>query len=288
MTTPRQVGPILKAATDYLDAKGIESPRVAAEMLMGRLVRCRPMELPLRFNDTLSEKHIAAMRRGIKRVAGGEPVQHIIGETGFYGHTFKTDKRALIPRPETEVLVEAMLAHEHLWTRSQPVIVDVGTGSGCIAVSLAKARPEALYLAFDISDEALSLARENAKALGVDGQITFSSQDLADALEPELIDGIAANLPYIASDAVAALPIEVRDHEPSAALDGGPDGLQVIETLIEDAGILLKPGGVLFLEIGADQAARVRSLLEAAGFDRINVQQDLAGRDRVVSAQREP
>lgn len=284
MPSPNDVASVLKAAADYLAGKGIESPRVAAEHLMAKLLGCRPIELALRPKEPLSEKRLEAMRRGVRRVAAGEPVQYVIGETDFHGHTLKTDSRALIPRPETEVLVEAVLADTSLWANPRPAIVDVGTGSGCIAVALAKARPKALYLAFDVSESALSLARENAATLGLTEQITFCAGDLADALEPETLDAIIANLPYIASDTIPTLPREVRDHEPHMALDGGPSGLAIIETLIEDATILLKPGGTIALEIGSDQGSAVKRLLLKAGFRDARILPDLTGRDRIALA----
>lgn len=280
---PRKVVDILTSASEYLAANGVESAGLAAKLLLSRLLNCKPLELAFKFNDVLSERQLAAMRRGIKRVAAGEPVQYVIGETGFMGHTLKVDKRALIPRPETEILVETVLACAPLWQRDTPAIVDVGTGSGCIVLSLVKAKPEARYLAFDVSDDALALARENAGALDVADRVAFTKADIADALEPETCDALIANLPYIPAADVVALPREVRDHEPRTALDGGPTGLALIARAVDDATVVLKAGGYLFLEIGADQGAAVTALLREAGFRDITVKQDLNRRDRVVT-----
>ncbi|MCE9616580.1 MAG: peptide chain release factor N(5)-glutamine methyltransferase [Lentisphaerae bacterium] len=283
-TAPKKVVDVLMAATQYLAGKGVEGPGLAAKLLLSRLLNCKHLEIPFKFDVVLTEKQLEAMRRGVKRVAAGEPVQYVIGETGFMGHNIKTDKRALIPRPETELLVEAVLACVPLWQRGKPVIVDVGTGSGCIIVSLAKARPDAHYLAFDISPEALALARENAAELGVADQVTFAHAELGDAMEPETADAIISNLPYIPTAVIETLQTQVRDHEPRVALDGGERGVDVIEGVVYDATIVLKPGGLIFLEIGADQGEAVRDIVRDAGFDQIAVRQDLAGLDRIVTA----
>jgi release factor glutamine methyltransferase len=281
---PKKVVEVLTAASEYLADKGVDNPGMASKLLLSRLLKCKHLELSFKFNDDLSEKQLAAMRRGIKRVGSGEPVQYVVGETGFMGHNVKVDERALIPRPETEVLVETVLACDALWNRKMPVIVDVGTGSGCIVISLAKAKPDARFLAFDTSADALSLARENAEALGVADRIGMAQEDLADALEPQMVNAVICNLPYIPTDEYEKLPVHIKDHEPREALDGGPSGLRVIESVIFDAAIVLKPDGFIFLEIAPDQAGRVSSLLAEAGFDEIRVKQDLAKRDRIVWA----
>ncbi len=283
-TGPKKVVDVLTAASGYLAGKGIESPGLAAKMLLGRLLNCKPLELAFRYDVVLSDRHLEAMRRGVKRVAAGEPVQYVIGETGFMGQTVKVDARALIPRPETEGLVEIVLQCEALWRRPAPVIVDVGTGSGCIVVSLARERAQARYVACDISAEALTLARENAAAQGLAERISFAQSTLGEALPPESADAVISNLPYIPSATIDTLAPQVRDHEPRVALDGGPDGLRIIEDVIGEAAIALKPGGWLFLEIGAEQGDAVRELLGDAGFDAITVHRDLAGHDRVVAA----
>ncbi|MDA0576469.1 MAG: peptide chain release factor N(5)-glutamine methyltransferase [Verrucomicrobia bacterium] len=282
-TPPKKVVDVLTAATQYLHGKGIESPGLAAKLLLSRLLNCKHLDLIVRYDVALSDKQLEAMRRGIKRVGAGEPVQYVIGETGFMGHAIKTDKRALIPRPETELLVETVLDCAALWQRPRPVVLDVGTGSGCIIASLAKARPDAQYLAFDVSEEALSLARENAAVLGVADRVTFTRAELGDAMEPETAHSLVSNLPYIPSAAIAGLQTQVRDHEPLVALDGGVSGVEVIEGVVCDAAIVLKPGGMLFLEIGADQGQSVSTILRDAGFDAVTVKKDLAGLDRIVT-----
>jgi release factor glutamine methyltransferase len=280
--TPKTVAGILDATANYLSGKGVDESRLAAEHLLGRLLNCKRLEIHSRSNEVLTDKQLEAMRRGMKRLAAGEPVQYVLGQWDFMGHTFKVDRRALIPRPETEVLVETVLKCGSLWSRQKPVIVDVGTGSGCIAISLALAKPDALYLALDTSNEALELARENAVALGLAEKVAFTNGEMCDLVEPTSLDAIVANLPYIPTAEYERLPVHIRNHEPRVALDGGPNGRAVIELVVQDAAMALKPGGFLFLEIGEDQAAAVSALLESTGFDAIETLKDLAGRDRVV------
>jgi release factor glutamine methyltransferase len=279
---PKTVLNVLQGGADFLQKKGIEDPRLVCEMLLARLLSCKRLELYLKYDEVLSEKKLEAMRRGIKRAAAGEPVQYILGETGFRNAVFKVDRRALIPRPETELLVEHVLACEALWQGAAPAIVDVGTGSGCIILSLAAERPHGRYLALDASEEALSLARENAATLDLTDTVHFAHADLSDVVDPESVDAVVANLPYIPSADCEHLDAEIRDHEPRMALDGGPNGLNIIETVVQDAAIVLKNGGMLFLEIGDDQGAEVVSLLKQSGFSETAVKQDLNGRDRVV------
>ena len=278
------VGSILKASTEFLAARDVFEPRKACELLMSRLFNCRPLELYVRFESALTENQVAAMRRGVKRLAAGEPAQYIVGQVSFMQRPFRVDKRALIPRPETEELVDAVLGNEAVWRGERPAVCEVGTGSGCIVVSLALAKPQAEYVATDISAQALELAGVNAAALGAEKLVRFCQCDLADAVEPDSLDAVVANLPYISTGDWEKLPRHIRDYEPRTALDGGPDGLGIIREIVPDAWFALKPGGMVFLEIGADQAARVSQILSDAEFLDVKVAKDLAGHDRVVSA----
>jgi release factor glutamine methyltransferase len=250
---------------------------------MAHLLKCKVLELYFRLDDELGEKHVAAMRRGVKRLAAGEPVQYILGQWPFMAHTFKVDARALIPRPETEVLVQRVLDYEPLWAREHPVVVDMGTGSGCIAICLALAKPGGRYLALDTSREALALASENAAGHNVADRIAFTDQDLSDLIEPGTVHAMVGNLPYVPTSEYEQLPRHIKDYEPRAALDGGPEGLSVIARVIEDGAVVLAEGGVLFLEIDARQGEAVARMLGEAGFDEVSVGRDLAGRDRIVS-----
>lgn len=279
----KSVGDVLLLATSYLGARGVEEARLKSEMLMARLLRVPRLELSLHVRRALREEQVAAMRRGVKRLGEGEPVQYVTGEAGFLAHVFKCDRRALIPRPETEILVQCVLADETLWSLERPSIVDVGTGSGCIVLSLAAARPQGRYLAVDVSPDALGLARENASLFGLGDGVIFYEGRLGDIAEPEMLDAIVANLPYIPERTIETLSPSVRDYEPRLALDGGVSGLDAIEDLVADAAIVLKNGGRIFLEIGAEQGAAVVRLLTGSGFSEVKVLPDLNGRDRVVS-----
>lgn len=273
---------VLNSGAGFLEARQVEDARIAVELLLARLLKCKRLEVPLRHRDVLAEPQLEAMRRGVKRLAGGEPVQYVLGQTDFMGHLFKTDRRALIPRPETELLVEAVLDCEPLWQTPKPVITDVGTGSGCIAISLALARPQGLYAALDISEDALALARENAAALGVASRVGFVASELPDFAEPQSVHAVVSNPPYITTSDWEKLPVHIRDHEPRQALDGGPDGMTVIEAVVQDATIVLKTGGLLFMEIGYNQGSAVRRLLEGFDFSDVEVRKDTAGLDRIA------
>ncbi len=281
-TIPNSVLDILRKGQAFLEGKAVQEPRQICELLLSRLFNCKRLELYVRYETVLSEKKLDAMRRGIKRAAAGEPVQYILGQVDFMGRTLKVDRRALIPRPETEELVEFILGHDALWQAEHPAVVDIGTGSGCIVLSLATARPEARYLGVDVSAEAIELAQENAASLGLDAKVLFAAAELPDVVEPESFDAVVANLPYVPTAEYEQLPVHIREHEPRSALDGGPDGLAVIMEVVQDAAMVLKPKGAIFLEIAEDQGDRVKSLLEEAGFTDVLVKRDLAGHDRIV------
>lgn len=289
MTVSEQntVGGVLNAATTYLAGKGVAEPELVCSHLLSCLLNCKHLELHLHSEKTLGDKRLAAMRRGVTRAANGEPVQYIVGHWDLMGNRLKVDRRALIPRPETEILVQRVLDCEAIWNEEAPVIADVGTGSGCIVISLALTRPNAVYVALDPSSEALELAKENAEALGVGDRISFAPAELPDAVEPESLTAIVANLPYIPTSDYEQLAPVVRDFEPRSALDGGEDGLDVIRSVVQDATMALKSGGRVFLEIGASQGDAVKALLEAEGFSDITVLADLASRDRVVEGRYE-
>jgi release factor glutamine methyltransferase len=271
---------VLQAAAAYLERHGVEQPRLTAELLGSHVLGCKRLELYLRFDARLSDPQLQALRVGVRRLAAGEPLQYVTGATDFMGHLLRLNPAVLIPRPETERLVELVLAHAPLWSREKPRIVDVGTGSGCIAIALALARPQAEYWALDISYEAVATAQANAATLGAGGLIRLAVSDLLAALPSGALDAVAANLPYIAGDDYARLPRHIREREPRLALDGGHDGLECIRRLIPQARIALRPGGALFLEIGYNQGPAVRELL--AGFDGVRIETDIAGHDRVA------
>ena len=282
----KTLGEILKLSAAFLEGKGVTEARLSAEWLAARLLKCKRLELPLRYSEVLAEPLVEAMRRGVKRVAAGEPVQYVIGCWEFRGLSFLTDKRALIPRPETEQLVELVLRSPVMRESEHPRIVDVGTGSGCIALSIAHECPNAKVLATDISEDALALARDNAARLGLTHRVTFVSANLDDILESATVDILVSNPPYIPSKAVDALAPSVRDFEPRLALDGGEDGLDVLRSIAEEATFALRSGGGLFFELSAEhrQAAAMTRTLTELGFDNITAHRDFASSERFISA----
>ncbi|MBN2300928.1 MAG: peptide chain release factor N(5)-glutamine methyltransferase [Lentisphaerae bacterium] len=282
----KKLADVLKAGTEYLAERNIEHPRLICELLAARLLNCKRLDLYLQFEAVISAKQLDAMRRGVVRAGKGEPIQYILKQTEFYGRSFKTDSRALIPRPETETLVEKVLAEKKIWSieTGRPLVVDVGTGTGCIVLTLASECPNADYVAIDTSADAIELARENAVALGLQDSVTLRHGELPEYVEAESARAIVANLPYIPTDICEQLPMNVRNYEPRQALDGGPDGLSVINVIAQDAACALQSGGMLFLEIGEDQGAAVTEILAANGFSDVTVEQDLNKRDRIAKA----
>lgn len=278
----RRLLDVLQAASDYLAGKGVENFRLVTEQLMGHVLKCPRLQLYLRFDANLDDVQLDALRAGVRRLAAHEPLQYVVGETDFMGHRFKVDRRALIPRPETEILVETILKDEPLRAVSSPAVADVGAGSGCVAISLALGRLDARVTGFDASNEALALARENAALNGVAGRVEFRLSDLLAGVAPASFDAIAANLPYIPSAECDRLPRNIRDYEPRQALDGGEDGMSLVRRVIEAAPPALKAGGALFLETGCDQVRLAVGQMNEHGYTGVDVRQDLAGRERIV------
>ena len=261
---------VLRGAESYLAERGVENPRLNAEHLLAHALGLKRMELYLQFDRQLTEAERAPLRDTVKRRGAREPLQHILGTAEFHGRTFTCDKRALIPRPETEQLVE--IALEMVKGKTSPKLLDVGTGSCVIAITLALEIPEAEVHAIDLSTDALVLAAENAARHGLADRVRFHQADLFPSGDTKF-DLIVANLPYIPAAEIAALSPEVR-HDPLAALDGGPDGLDLVRRLIDTAPERLTPGGALLLEIGAGQADAVNTLLANRKFRDISVRSD--------------
>jgi release factor glutamine methyltransferase len=275
---------IIKRTTDFLETKGVESPRLNAELLIGHVLGLGRMQLYLQFERLLKETELEKIRPLVKRRSQREPLQYVLGETEFFHLKFKTDRRALIPRPETEQLCE-------LVTQRLPAppaaILDLGTGGGAIALALAAHYREATVTAVDLSQEALSLADENAAALDLSGRIRWLQSDWFAGLAPEArFDLIIANPPYLTeAEAAAAMP-EVRDHEPWRALAAGPAGTEALAHIIANASPFLAEGAMLALETGIDQHTSLRELAAAAGFTRVESVRDLNDRDRFLLAWR--
>jgi release factor glutamine methyltransferase len=261
---------VLRGTERYLADRGVEHPRLNAEHLLAHALRLKRMELYLQFDRALTETERAPLRDMVKRRGAREPLQHVLGTAEFHGRTFTCDKRGLVPRPETEQLVE--LALETTKDKPTAAILDIGTGSGVIALTVALELPTAAVHATDLSPDALALAAENAARHQLTERITFHQADLLPPGDTRF-DLIIANLPYIPADEIASLSPEVR-HDPASALDGGADGLDLIRRLIDTAHPRLTPGGALLLEIGAGQADAVNGLLTDRKFRDISLRPD--------------
>lgn len=271
---------VLNAATGYLEKNGVPSARLNAEHLVAHVLKKKRLQIYLEFDRPMSEAERAPLRELIRDRAARKPLQHLLGNWDFFGRTFTTDARALIPRPETEQLIEIAL---ELLPEGESLVADVGTGSGIIAITLAAERPGLRVIATDQSAAALELAEVNAARNEITDRIRFTQCDLLPD-EPSGYQLIAANLPYIPTAEMAGLQPEVK-FDPVSALDGGPEGLDLIIRLLPLARAKLKSGGHLLLEIGHDQGAKVRGLLEESGFSGVEVVKDYEGRDRIVKAQ---
>ena len=302
---------VINKTTPYFEKQGIDSPRLTIELLLAHLLKKKRMQLYMEFERDLDEPTLETLRGMVKRRVAGEPLQYITGEVEFCGLKLMVDKRVLIPRPETELLVEAVVQRVgKVASSQQPVaegekktenggerargrreetrvrIVDVGTGSGAIAIALAKKFTEAEIIALDASRDALDVARGNATLHQVEKNIRFLESDLLQNLDDSLrADVIVSNPPYIADGEMAKLPREVRDFEPVRALAAGEDGLKVIRRLVMDARRILSPSGFVALELGAGQRAAVEEFFGQQDYNVVEVVKDLQAHERVIVAQ---
>jgi len=274
---------VLRWAAEDFARRGNPSARLDAELLLCEVLGTDRVRLILEATRPLSATELEAFRELIKRRRRGEPIAYIRGEREFYGHRFRVDARVLVPRPDTEALVEVALER----TRARSLYgraLDLCTGSGCVAIAFAKARPTWRTTGVDVSATATLLARENAERLGVAFCTRWLTGDLFEALRsPERFELVTANPPYIPHGDIAGLDRDVRDFEPHLALDGGEDGLSIARNIVERAPQWLVPGGVLALEVGHDQAERAEALLVASGFVEVGRRRDYGGIDRIVS-----
>ena len=277
---------IIAWTTDHLARRGSDTPRLDAEVLLAHSRRCQRIDLYTRFDDVLTDEERARMRDLVRRRAQSEPVAYLVGHREFFSLDFEVTPAVLIPRPDTETVVVELL--EALRDVSAPRVLDLGTGSGCIAVAVAAGHPRAQITATDISAAALEVAGRNARQHDVADRIRFLCGNLFKPLPPdERFEAVVSNPPYIRAEEFQTLQSDVRLHEPVSALIGGRDGLDVIRPLIDRAADYLTPGGTLMLEISPEQATTVTELLTAAGvLSDIAVVKDLAGKERVVRARR--
>lgn len=282
------VGRLLSWTAGWLAERGSESPRLDAEVLLARVRDCQRILLYTAYQEVVPDEQRSRFRELVRRRGQGEPVAYLVGSREFFSLPFTVSPAVLVPRPETEGLVVRVL--DLCREAAAPRIVDVGTGSGAVAVTLAKHLPRAEVAATDISGEALAVARENAARHGVAERVAFHEADLLS--DPALRgpwDVIVANLPYVREDEFARLPRDVREHEPRSALVGGPRGIEPLERLAAAATEALAPGGWLILEAGPTVAAAVEAMLAAfPALEPRPTLNDLAGRPRIFQAQGRP
>ena len=273
---------IIKRTSEFFEKRGVESARLNAELLIGHALGLKRMQLYLQFERPLTETELELIRPLVKRRSLREPLQYVIGSTEFCGLRLQVDRRALIPRPETELLIELVKQHA---VPAPARILDLGTGSGAIALALATAFPAALVTATEKSADALKLAGENASALGLADRVQLVESDWYVALSStETFDLIVSNPPYLSDVETDATNPEVKDHEPRGALSAGTDGASALSTLIRESLVRLRPGGLLALETGIAQHSQLLALAKEAGFSRSESHRDLTGRDRFVLA----
>jgi release factor glutamine methyltransferase len=279
------IAEVLKDASRMLEAAGVPEARRDAGSLLSFVLGKDRTFLIGHAEDPVDDDSLNQLREFVERRAGGEPLQYITGVQDFYGREFRVTPDVLIPRPETELLVEAAL---EVTKSAEAFICDIGTGSGCITVSLLCEIPGARAVALDKSPAALEIAKLNAARHSVSDRAMFTVSDCFDALAPRKyqFDLIVSNPPYVSEAALAGLQREVRDHEPVVALSPGPDGLSVIRRLLRDAPAYLKPNGHMVMEIGFDQGEAVRDLVDESVWSLLGIRPDLQSIPRIVVLRR--
>ncbi|MCB2188486.1 MAG: peptide chain release factor N(5)-glutamine methyltransferase [Deltaproteobacteria bacterium] len=278
---------LIRWSGQYLAGHQVEAPRLSAELMLAQVLSCSRMDLYLRFDQPLSPAELAAYKELLLRRRQHEPVAYLLGRQGFHSLELRVGPGVLIPRPETELLVEEALAH--LADQDYPRLLDLCTGSGAVALAVATHHPGVAVVGVDLSARALAYARANAAALGLAERVSWLQGDLWEPLAAGggFFEVITANPPYVAREDWDSLPAQVRDYEPREALDGGPGGLDLIRVILEGAGSYLRPGGWLLIEMGQGQAAGARRIAAATGvYVEIDTKLDLAGIERVLVCQR--
>jgi len=272
---------LLQNAARRLAEAGVETPLLDAQLLLAHVLHCSRLDLIAHPERSLTEAELREFNVVLGRRSAREPLAYILGHKEFYGLEIDVAPGVLIPRPETELLVEECTRR---LTRSSPVIADIGTGSGAVAVALAASIPSAAVYATELSPAALEVARRNVEKHDLSGRVTLVRGDLVEPLAGMSFDAIVSNPPYIPTGEIESLQPEIRLHEPIEALDGGPDGLGVYRRLIPAAKPLLLEGGFLAVEVGSGQAGAVGGIAQGAGYGEIVIARDLAGIERVVVA----
>jgi release factor glutamine methyltransferase len=282
---PWTIRRLLTWTEGFLRDKAIDSPRLDTQILLAHVLKCKRIDLYVRSDEEPAEAVRAVFKDLIKRRVDGCPVAYLVGQREFYQLTLEVSPAVLIPRPETEILVMESL--RLLKSKESPRVLDMGTGSGCIALAIARHHATAAVTATDISGEALALARKNAERLNLTERTRFLQGDLFEPVRDEKFELIASNPPYVSADEFPTLMKEVRDFEPRLALDGGPDGLAIYRRLVDEAAAHLNSGGHLLLEIGATQESALRELLANSGsFDAVSTHRDGQKLPRVIAAKK--
>ncbi len=284
MMPPMRILDVIQRSTDFLARKGVASPRLQVELLLAHVLKLPRMQLYLNFERMLTEPELKTLREFVQRRGQREPLQYVVGTTSFCGLEIAVDRSVLIPRPETEMLAE------RAWTflqkrEASPKVLEIGAGSGCLSIAVAHYAPAAMVYATDFSEPALEMARRNALANGVSERVQFHQGDLLASVPiGEKFDLILSNPPYIPSGRIKTLEIEVRDHEPRSALDGGLDGQDFYRRIAAETKSRLKPDGCLMLELDADGAGETAAIFANAGWRGGIIEKDYNGFSRIFIA----
>jgi release factor glutamine methyltransferase len=280
---------LLEWTPGFFTKKGVDQPRLSAELLLSHVLNVARIQLYTGYDRVVGEKQLAQFRDLVRRAGEQEPIAYLTGRAHFFSLEFAVNRDVLIPRPDTETLVENVLQTvRHQPGLEAPRVLDLCTGSGCVAAAIAKNLKPAMVLAIDISEKAAAVARQNVEQLGLGDRISVEVGDLFEPMKKVVdarpFDLIVANPPYIAADQLASLDKSVRDYEPMLALDGGVDGLAIHRRILAKAPDHLVPGGQVFLEIAFDQGAAAREMAGGyAAFENVRIFKDFGGRDRVLA-----
>jgi release factor glutamine methyltransferase len=273
---------LLAWSRQWFDERGVDSPRLTGELLLAHVLSLQRIRLYTDIDRPLDKAELGRFRDLVRRRAAGEPTQYLIGYQEFYGRRFKVDARALIPRPETELIAERIL---RAFPKDQAArFADIGCGCGTLGLTLAAERPTANVVLTDISPDAVALARENAVLNDVAARVDVRVGDLTAPLGDDVFDAVVTNLPYVPDAERHTLPVHIREHEPPVALYGGPDGLDVYRRFVPAIARHVRPGGWLVFEHGAEHGDRTPALLDPAHWSSPTVEADLAGFDRFTWA----
>lgn len=275
---------LLAWSRDWFDERDVDSPRLTGELLLAHVLSVPRIRLYVDIDRPLEKTELARFKDLVQRRARGEPAQYLIGSQEFYGRPFKVDRRALIPRPETELVAERVL--RAFDKASTARFADIGAGCGTLGLTLAAERPGATVVLTDVSPEAAALQRENAVLLNLAPRVDVRVGDLAKPLGEDLFDAVVTNLPYVPDGEKTTLPIHIREHEPALALFGGPDGLDIYRRFVPAIAKHLKPGGLLVMEHGAEHGDATPKLFDPDLWEKAVVEADLAGFDRFTWAVR--